>query len=121
MKRLLSIIVACIALGYAPGEAQHESFHRAFADTGQIACASWRSPATAARGQFSKDAYFSDGMMHAWAYAFVVGAAYTSEERLPRIDAVSVSDWMDTYCAKRPMARVVDAVAALVDHLASRR
>jgi hypothetical protein len=120
MKRLLSIVVACIALGYAPGEAQHENFHRAFADTGQIACSSWRSPATA-RGPFSTAQYLNDGTMHAWAYAFVVGAAYTSEERLPRIDAVSVSDWMDTYCAKRPMARVVDAVAALVDHLASRR
>jgi hypothetical protein len=120
MKRLLSIVVACIALAYASGEAQHEDFHRWFADTGRIACSSWRSPATA-RARFSKDEFFTDGTMHAWAYGFVVGAAYTSQERLPRIDAVSVSDWMDTYCAKRPMARLTDAAAALVDHLASRR
>ena len=90
-----------------------------FSDTGRIACASWRSPATA-RGPFNKDAYFDDGTKHVWAYGFVVGAAYASEARLPRIDAVSVSDWMDTYCAKHPMARIVDAAAALVDHLASR-
>lgn len=35
MKRLLSIVVAYIALAYAPGEAQHEDFHRWFADTGR--------------------------------------------------------------------------------------
>jgi len=124
MKRLLSIIVACVALAYTPGEAQseaqRENFHRWFADTGQVACASWRSPATARAG-FSKDEFFNDGMMHTWAYGFVVGASYTAEARLPRIDAVSVSDWMDKYCGQRPMARIVDAAAALVDHLASRR
>ena len=90
-----------------------------FSDTGRIACASWRSPATA-RGPVNKDAYFDDGTKHAWADGFVVGAAYASEARLPRIDAVSLSDWMDTYCAKHPMARIVDTAAALVDHLASR-
>jgi hypothetical protein len=67
------------------------------------------------------DGYFQGGVMHAWIYGFVVGAAYASEQRLPRIDAVSVSDWMDKYCGERPMARIVDAAAALVDHLASRR
>ena len=46
MKGLLSIVVACLALAYEPGEAQHEDFHRWFADTGRIACSSWRSPAT---------------------------------------------------------------------------
>jgi hypothetical protein len=119
MKRLLSIVVAYLVLAYAPGEAHHEQFHLVFADTGRVACASWRSPATAP-GRLNAYEHLRDGTMHAWAYGFVVGAAYTSEDRLPRIEAVGVSDWMDTYCAKRPMARLVDAAAALVDHLASR-
>jgi len=120
MKRLLPIVVACVALAYTPGEAQHEDFHRSVADTGRIACASWRSPATA-RGGFNREEYFYESAMHAWVYGFVVGAAYTSEERLPRIDAISVSDWMDKYCGARPMARIVDAAAALVEHLATRQ
>ena len=78
-----------------------------------------KSP-TAPRVSTSTYEHLHDGTMHAWAYGFVVGAAYRSEDRLPRIDAVGVSDWMDTYCARHPMARIVDAAAALVDHLASR-
>ena len=120
MKRLLSIVVACVVLAYAPGEAQPGTFHSSFADTGRIACASWRSPATAS-GKFNAYQYLDDGTKHAWVYGFVVGAAYSSEERLPRIDAIGASDWMDKYCREYPMARLVDAAAALVDHLATRR
>jgi len=119
MKRLLPIVVAFITLAYAPA-AQRHGFHDFVADTGRTACHSWRSPATAI-APYGKDQFLTDGMMHAWAYGFVVGAAYTSEERLPRIDAVGVSDWMDQYCRKYPMARIVDAASALIDHLASRR
>jgi len=41
--------------------------------------------------------------------------------RLPKIDAPTASAWMDKHCAEHPRARLADAAAALVDHLASRR
>ena len=121
MKRLLSIIVACVVLAYAPGEAQRvgNPYRSLAGGAGDILCFNWNAhdpaiPVTTA-------SYAFEAMPHAWLYGFVSGAAYTSQERLPRIDAVSVSDWMDDYCRKHPRARIADGAAALIEHLATRR
>ena len=121
MRRLLSFVVACIALAHAPGQAQRVGppYSTFAGDTGDGLCFSWN---TSNPGRpFTTASYLSEAMKHAWIYGFVSGAAYTSEERLPRIDAVSVSDWMDDYCEKHPRARIADGAAALIDHLATRR
>lgn len=121
MKRLLSIVVACITFEYAPGEAQRVGMpYSEFAGrTGDNLCFNWNThdPAMPVTGT----SYAFEAMPHAWLYGFVSGAAYTSQERLPRIDAVSVSDWMDDYCKKHPRARIADGAAALIEHLATRR
>jgi len=121
MKRLLSIVVAWITLAYAPGDAQPMGMpYSSFAGTaGDMLCFSWNTsnPAT----PFTATKYAFEAMPYAWLYGFVSGAAYTSQERLPRIDVVSVSDWMDDYCKKHPRARIADGAGALIEHLSTRR
>ena len=126
MKRLLSIVVAFVVVAHAPGEAQRQagppfsSFGPAFssfANEGETLCSSWRTRFT---GRPNSSEFFLEAMRHAWAYGFVVGAAYTSQERLPRVDSQTVSDWLEAYCAEHPRARIADGAAALIDHLVSR-
>ena len=121
MKRVLSIVVAYVVLAYAPGEAQRlgTPYRSLAGDTGDRLCFNWNThdpaiPVTTA-------SYALEAMPHAWVYGFVSGAAYMSQDRLPRINAVSTSDWMDDYCKKHPRARIVDGAAALIEHLATRR
>ena len=121
MKRLLSIVVAYVVLVYAPGEAQRvgNPYSSHAAGSGDSLCFNWNThdpaiPVTTA-------SYAFEAMPHAWVYGFVFGAAYMSQDRLPRINAVSAIDWMDDYCKKYPRARIADGAAALIDHLATRR
>jgi len=121
MKRLLSIVVAYVALAYTPGGAQRVGipYSSLVGSAGDTLCFNWNThdPAIPVTGT----SYAFEAMPYAWLYGFVSGAAYTSQARLPRIDAVSVSDWMDDYCKKHPRARIADGAAALIEHLTTRR
>ena len=108
MKRLLSLVVACIILAYAPGEAQRRGmppYSSFVGDTGDMLCFNWNTSDPAI--PFTTTTYAFEAIRYGWLYGFVSGAASSSEERLPRIDVVSVSDWMDDYCKNCERAKRV--------------
>jgi hypothetical protein len=129
MRRILLVAVTCLLSGYAVGEAQRpdpgvgafaSTRFGPFADTGQIACISW-NPVRPPVVKFDRAGFLLEATKYAWTYGFVVGASYSSEERLARIDAPSVNAWMDKYCREHPRARIADAAATLIDELTTRR
>jgi hypothetical protein len=129
MRCILLVAVTCLLSGYAVGEAQRpdpgdrafpDTRFGAFANTGQTACISW-NPVRPPGEKFDRVHFVAEATKYAWTYGFVVGASYSSEERLARVDTETVNAWMDKYCREHPRARIADAAATLIDELTRRR
>jgi hypothetical protein len=112
MRRVLLFGVVCLLLGHTLGIAQGHGG----GTTGKLRCIVWtRAAAERTSGQHNDAMLFNAS--RASAYGFVMGAAYTAQQRLRGIEPVGVDGWIDQYCAAHPDDSVADAAAALIEEL----